>query len=163
MFLVNERRPCVTFPSQSSGSASATYTLQSVSLNSSRFRCMPALSRDNPEVTALLFSPQRRGRGSPSLDVSTENAIGCRRLHQEGTAWYREKNAHLFLPGGDSTVLEIMVKDSKIETDGVPPFMSYHVRSQLDGLPQLEDEAARVLEAFTRKSKRNVLHQVCHV
>ena len=35
--------------------------------------------------------------------------------------------------------------------------------TQLDELSQLEDEAAGVLDAFSRKSKRSVLHQVCHV
>ncbi|CAN0338621.1 unnamed protein product [Ectocarpus sp. 12 AP-2014] len=33
----------------------------------------------------------------------------------------------------------------------------------LDGVSQLEDETAGVLEVFTRKTKRTVLHQVCHV
>lgn len=37
------------------------------------------------------------------------------------------------------------------------PFM------QLDGLSQLEDKAAGVLEAFAKRTKRTILHQVCHV
>ena len=37
------------------------------------------------------------------------------------------------------------------------------IQQQLDGLSQLEEKAAEVLETFCAKSKRTVLHQVCHV
>lgn len=34
---------------------------------------------------------------------------------------------------------------------------------QLDALTALEDEASEVLDTFAKKTKRTILHQVCHV
>lgn len=42
-------------------------------------------------------------------------------------------------------------------------FLGYTFLCQLDGLPSLEEQAARALEAFAKKTKRMILHQVCHV
>lgn len=41
-----------------------------------------------------------------------------------------------------------------------PPF---DAPEQLDGLDELEDEVAQALDAFAKRSRRTVLHQVCHV
>eukprot|EP00903_Cladosiphon_okamuranus_P006034 g5952.t1 len=59
-------------------------------------------------------------------------------------------------------VINMTIKDSFEESAAASGNVLELCRT-LDGLSVLEDEAAGVLEAFTRKSKRSVLHQVCHV
>ncbi|CAM9315254.1 unnamed protein product [Pylaiella littoralis] len=59
-------------------------------------------------------------------------------------------------------VINMTIKDSFEESAAASGNVLELCRT-LDGLSKLEDEAAGVLEAFTRKSKRTVLHQVCHV
>ncbi|CAM9909425.1 unnamed protein product [Scytosiphon promiscuus] len=59
-------------------------------------------------------------------------------------------------------VVNMSIKDSFEESAAAADNVLELCRT-LDGLFRLEDEAADVLEAFTRKTKRTVLHQVCHV
>ncbi|CAM9564823.1 unnamed protein product [Ectocarpus sp. 8 AP-2014] len=59
-------------------------------------------------------------------------------------------------------VINMTIKDSFEESAAAADSVLELCRT-LDGVSQLEDETAGVLEVFTRKTKRTVLHQVCHV